>query len=271
MKTGLLSYLRLALAASLALCAASCALPRGKTGGTAAKSTTPGKASKVVPAEAADEHDDYAVVEVADPLERVNRGIFWFNDKAYNVVLRPISKGYQFVLPKPVRRSIDNAFENVKFPVRFVNSALQGKFKRAGKETGKFFVNTFVGVGGLMNISDKVPALANVPTEDTGQTFAVWGMGHGAYLMLPIMGPTSVRDGVGLIGDYALNPVNWGVFYHGGHDWEHDWTSIPPSANTLRSLPAQLETYDATTRDAVDPYISVRSAYIQARSEAAKK
>ncbi len=210
------------------------------------------------------------MVEVSDPLERVNRGIFWFNDKAYTVLLRPVSKGYQIIFPKPVRRGIDNAFENVKFPVRFVNSALQGKFKRAGQETGKFLMNTFVGVGGVMNISDKIPALAHVPNEDTGQTFAVWGMGHGAYLMLPIMGPTSLRDGVGLIGDYALNPINWGIFYHGGHDWEHDWTSIPPSANTIRSLPAQLETYDAATRDAVDPYISVRSAYIQARSEAAK-
>lgn len=278
MKSGSSSHLvRLALSGALAFLASACSMPRqpaaaaatpGPSGKTAGTNTKPGKSHKADPY---DEHDDYAVVEVRDPLERLNRGTFWFNDKLYTVVVRPISKGYQFVFPRPVRKGIDNAFENVKFPVRFVNSALQGKFKRAGQETGKFFVNTVAGVGGVLNVSDKIPSLANVPAEDTGQTFAVWGMGHGAYLVLPFFGPSSLRDGVGMAGDYVLNPVNWGIFYHGGHDWEHDWTMIPPAANTLRSAPALLDLYDAATKDAVDPYISTRSAFIQAREDAAKK
>lgn len=287
MKTVSSPLTRLALSTALALLAASCSLPRTtaettaasaaagdkKKSGTTAKQT--GKAEKAASAKdgdaSPDGDDEYAVVEVADPIEKINRGTFWLNDKLYTVLLRPISKGYQFVFPRPVRKGIDNAFDNVKFPVRFVNSALQGKFKRAGQETGKFVVNTVAGVGGVLNVSDKVPALAHVPAEDTGQTFATWGIGHGAYVVLPFFGPSSLRDGVGMAGDYLLNPVNWGIFYHGGHDWEHDWTYIPAGANTLRSLPAQLETYDSATKDAVDPYISVRSIYVQAREDAAKK
>lgn len=214
-----------------------------------------------------EEEDEYAQAEVSDPLEMVNRGMFKVNDGLYTAIFRPVSKGYEFVFPKPVRKGIDNAFDNVKFPVRLVNCALQGKFKRAGQETGKFFVNSLLGVGGVYKYSERIPELVDVPAEDTGQTFAKWGIGHGPYIVLPLLGPSSLRDTVGLAGDYALNPVNWGVFYTGR---DHDWTYIPPTANTVRSLPAQLEAYDAAKENAVDSYISVRSAYIQNRAEAAK-
>lgn len=220
-----------------------------------------------------DELDDYAETSVSDPLEPFNRVMFKTNDCLYLVIFRPISKGYELAFPKPVRKGIDNAFENVKYPVRFVNCALQGKFKRAGQETGKFLVNTLGGVGGIFRVSDKVPDLVNIPAEDLGQTLAKWGVGHGPFIVLPLMGPSSVRETVGLAGDYALNPVNWGLFFRGGGSSElsKDWTMIPPSANTLRSLPEQLEIYDAATKDAVDPYISARSAFIQNRAEAAGK
>ena len=214
-----------------------------------------------------DDLDEYSVVEISDPIEGLNRATFWFNDKLYLIVFRPISKGYEKVLPKRARKGIYNAFENVKYPVRVVNCALQGNFKRAGLETEKFLLNTVGGVGGLIRLSDKVPSLANLPEEDTGKTFAKWGIGHGAYIVIPFLGPSSVRDGVGLIGDYALNPVNWGLFAGG----DHDWTMIPPYANTLRALPMQLGTYDDAKKDAIDPYISIRSAYVQYRNEAVKK
>lgn len=272
------SLSRLALSGAFVLLASACSMPKSNPAASTEPSpvantgtSTKAKGAKAGAPAPVDENDDYAEVAVADPLERMNRGIFWFNDKLYLVLLRPVSKGYEVVFPKPVRTGVNNAFENVKFPVRFVNSALQGKFKRAGQETGKFVVNTVAGVGGLLNISDKIPAIANVPSEDTGQTFAKWGIGHGAYVVLPFFGPSSVRDGVGMVGDYFLNPVNWGIFYHGGHDWEHDWTMIPPAANTLRSLPDQLSIYDAATKEAVDPYLSVRSTYVQNREDAARK
>lgn len=214
-----------------------------------------------------DDLDEYAVVEISDPLERLNRATFWVNDKMYLVIFRPLSKGYEKVLPRAVRKGIDNAFENARFPVRVVNNALQGKFRRVGQETEKFLLNTIAGVGGIFRVSEKVPTLAALRETDTGMTFAVWGMGHGAYIVIPFLGPSSLRDGVGLIGDYALNPVNWGYFSPG----KHDWTMIPPSANTLRALPSQLSAYEEGKRDAIDPYIAIRSAYVQYRADAAQK
>lgn len=216
---------------------------------------------------ATDDLDEYAVVDIADPFERINRGTFWVNDKLYLLIFRPISKGYEKVVPKSARKGIDNAYDNIKFPVRLVNHALQGKFNRVGRETEKFLLNTVVGVGGLIRVSDKVPVLAELPDQDTGATFAKWGMGHGAYVVIPFLGPSSVRDGIGLIGDYALNPVNFAIYWHDAPDW----TLIPPSGNTLRALPSQLGAYDSAKSDAVDPYIAIRSAYVQFREAAVRK
>ncbi len=231
----------------------------------ASTKSTSGKASREVAK--ADETDEYAEPEVSDPLQGLNRATFRFNDGLYTVLIRPISKGYEAVIPKAMRKGIDNAFDNVKFPVRLVNCVLQVKFERAGKETQKFVVNSVVGVGGLVRVSDKIASLTDVPPADTGLTFAHWGMGHGPYLVLPLLGPSSLRDGVGYAGDYALNPVNWGMFWRG----RHDWTMIPPAVNTVRASPEQLSKYDAATKDAVDPYLSARSAYLQNRAEAAKQ
>jgi phospholipid-binding lipoprotein MlaA len=105
--------------------------------------------------------DEYAAAPVADPLEPVNRGIFWLNDGIYTIVLRPISKGYEKVVPKLVRESLDNLFANAKFPIRFVNCALQGNFKRALQETGGFLVNSTIGFAGVVRQSDHFPALAD--------------------------------------------------------------------------------------------------------------
>ncbi len=214
-----------------------------------------------------DETDEYAAGEVADPLEALNRATFMLNHGVYTVLLRPISKGYETVVPKPLRKGIHNAYENVKFPVRFVNSTLQGDFKRAGQETGKFLVNTVAGVGGVMTPSEKIPALAGLPAVDTAQTFARWGIGNGPYLVLPLLGPSTIRDTVGLAGDFALNPVSWVTFVYGGYAW----TIAIPAANTMRSLPNQMAQYDAATKDALDAYIAARASYIQYRAGIAKK
>jgi len=215
----------------------------------------------------ADDLDEYAAVEVSDPLEPLNRVTFTLNHGIYTFLLKPVSKVYETIIPKFVRTGVHNAYENVKFPVRFVNHTLQGNFKRSGQETGKFLVNSVAGIGGLMQPAEKIPALANVPAADTGQTFAKWGIGHGPYIVLPILGPTTTRDVVGLAGDYALNPVSWVTIIYG----EYVWTIAVPAANTMRSLPSQLAQYDAAVENAVDPYLSTRTAYIQYRAEVAKK
>lgn len=261
----------LPLAALLSQCTASkVSAPQGGTPPTAAAPAKGGTADKAAPAAggATDDLDEYAVVEIADPLEKLNRGTFWVNDKLYLVLVRPLAKGYTKVIPQPLRKGIDNAFVNVRYPGRAINNLLQGKFKNAGLETEKFLLNTVVGIGGIFKPSDKFESLANLPLQDTGKTFAIWGMGHGAYVVLPFYGPSSVRDGFGMAGDYVMNPLNWGVFWSGS---DHDWTQIPPAVDTLRLLPPNIDAYDDATEGAIDPYIAVRSAYVQLREETVKK
>jgi phospholipid-binding lipoprotein MlaA len=211
--------------------------------------------------------DEYSAALVSDPIEPVNRAIFWFNHGVYTVVVRPISKVYETVLPKQVRKGLDNLFENVRFPVRFVNGALQGNFKRARQELEKFLINSSIGIGGIFRQSDRVPSLAEVPAADTGQTFAKWGIKPGPYIVLPLLGPSTLRETIGYAGDSALNPVSWVTTAYGGPAW----TIAIPSTNTLRSLPHHLRVYDAATKDTLDPYLAARSAYIQYRNEVALK
>lgn len=222
---------------------------------------------------AGDDLDEYQASEIPDPIEPVNRAIFAFNDGLYTVALRPISRGYEFIVPKPVRRGIHNAYDNVRFPVRLVNSLLQAKFPQAGRETGKFLVNSTAGIGGILRVSDRFPALADVPEADTGQTFAKWGIGPGFYIVLPVLGPNNLRDTVGAAGDAALNPVTWvGFLFGGGYFWGGpNWTTGVTSGNTLRGLPGQMDAYDTATENSLEKYIAARTAYTQFRDAKAKE
>jgi phospholipid-binding lipoprotein MlaA len=243
---------RLLLAATV-LCLAACTTSKPK----ASQSATNGAAAQ----------DDYDIAtQISDPLEPLNRATFVMNDKIYQWVLTPVSKTYTAVLPAGVRDCIDNVYENAKFPVRFINAGLQGKFNRAGKELQKFAVNTFAGFGGIIKQSNRIPSLSGVPSEDAGQTLAKWGLGHGPYLVLPLLGPSSAREVVGLAGDYALDPINWGFFLQSDAD---DWAWIPSTGNTVRALPLQLQRYNDTTATAIDPYTAVRSTFVQNRNSAA--
>lgn len=215
----------------------------------------------------ADEEDDFdeaEVVRILDPLERVNRGVFAFNDKLYDWVLRPVARGYVRVVPAAGRTGVGNFFENLGAPVRIVNSALQGKLDRAGRETGKLVVNTVAGVGGVFKISDRVEALADVPEEDLGQTLGVWRIGRGPYLVLPVFGPSTLRDTVGGFGDRFLDPLDWGLIEDiDGYDWT--WSAALEVVDTVQELPDRFGSYDAAREGAIDPYVALRSAYVQNR------
>lgn len=220
--------------------------------------------------ELVEEVDEYAVPSVYDPLEPVNRAIFAFNEGAYRYALRPLARGYVKVVPRPVRTGIGNVFDNLRYPVRAVNSLFQGKPRQVARETGKFVVNTVVGVGGIGKPSERIPALADVPAEDTGQTFGVWGIGRGPYLVLPLFGAGTARDTVGLVGDYFLNPLSWGLLERSSnYDWT--WDAVPAAVNGVNSVPGILDAYDAARRDAVDPYVAIRSAYVQYRDAAVRQ
>lgn len=232
--------------------------------GKAAIAAADGKTAAV---DGNDDWDEVAEVKVLDPIEPVNRGVFWFNHQLYTYIAKPFSTVYKFVFPEVARKGIRNAFDNVRFPVRFVNHTLQGRLDRTAQETGRFLVNSTVGVGGLMKPADKIPALADIPKSDTGQTFATWGIPHGPYLVFPVLGPTSCRDLVGTAGDTVLNPVSWAAFVFPGAAWTVGVTA-PSGAH---GLPDQMDRYDAATKDTLDPYIAARTSYIQYREAQRKK
>lgn len=195
-------------------------------------------------------------VRVADPIEPVNRALFVFNDRLYFWLLKPLARGYAFVVPDPVRVGIRNALTNVAMPVRLVNSLLQGKVKGAGRELARFTINTTIGMGGLFDTAKNdwgIPA----SQEDTGQTLGAYGLGHGVYLVLPFFGPSSLRDAAGLGGDALLNPLSVLVDL--------------PTAVEIRAGKAvndtslQMGEYEDIKAAAVDPYLAVRDGYIQYR------
>ncbi|MDR1686759.1 MAG: VacJ family lipoprotein [Desulfovibrio sp.] len=208
-----------------------------------------------------DEDDAYADQVgriIADPLEPVNRAFFVINDVILEHAARPLSAGYTFVTPEFMRKGISNFFYNLNFPVRFTNNLLQGKPLAAGVEMSRFIFNTTAGLGGLFNPAEKLETVVPVSDEDTGQTMGVWGIGEGLYLVWPLLGPKTLRDTVGLGGDYLLSPTTW---------IDDPWQlGLGLSAlEVVNNLDQILDMYDQLKLGAVDPYASVRDAYVQNR------
>ena len=248
---------------ALLLCLSGCAVS-GKD--PAAKSVRP--ASSAV----GDNFANVPVQKVNDPFQGFNRTMFGFNDELDTHALRPLAHGYAIIVPRPVRTGISNFFDNVQFPVRFVNSVLQGKLKRSAQEAGKFVFNTTFGVGGLIRVSDHVSGLADVPAEDFGQTLGIWGIPAGPYIVIPVLGPSDCRDIVGFAGDYVMSPLNWHTLGFIHHRYISDGVSIALSGvRYLNALPKTVETYDQIRSGAVDPYIAVRDAYLSYREAQMKK
>ncbi len=197
-----------------------------------------------------------AKLQVADPLEPFNRGVFWVNDKLYFYLFKPIARGYR-VVPEGVRSRIGNAFTNLAFPIRFVNSLLQLKFRGAAVEFDRFLINSTVGLGGFFDPASNLPEL-KAQNEDLGQTFGRYGIGHGFYLVLPVLGASSLRDGVGTLGDVFLDP-----WYYTGLTWAEQ--GGVKGGEIVNWLSLDRDTYEQIKRDAIDPYLFIRNAYIQRR------
>lgn len=209
------------------------------------------------------EEDEFELdgVSVWDPLEPVNRGIFWFNDKAYRYVLKPVARGLR-VVPKPIRKSGSNFFSNLLAPMRVINSLLQLKFKQAGTELARFGINTTIGIVGLFDPADKHFNIKK-QSEDLGQTLGTYGLGHGLYIVIPILGPSSVRDGIGILGDATVDPI-----YRVFNDQDALAAKVFDSVNNL-SL--DNDTYESLTDDSIDPYATIRDAYLQSRKKSVEE
>lgn len=213
--------------------------------------------------EAIDFWDEYEIVEpvtaIADPLQPINRVIFRFNDSVYAYLLTPLAKGYSKLIPLSVRQNIDNFYTNWAFPVRLVNTALQGKFERSVRETERFLVNTTLGIGGLFDPASEWDDLSILPAEDLGQSLGHWGLGHGFYLVLPLIGPSSARDLVGRVGDGFLDPINY---------IDNNTVRVALHAEAfINRSPTLMDAYQALNEAATDPYIALRDAYSQRRKK----
>ena len=194
----------------------------------------------------------------SDPLEPLNRVFFQFNDKFYFWLLKPASQLYGIFIPPGIRVCIHNGFDNLKFPVRFVNNVLQGKFKVAGIETARFVINSTLGLVGFFEMASREFNLPPPADEDTAQTLAFFGLKPGFFIMWPILGPSTVRDSVGLAGDAFLNPLYYVP--------QSLWTSTAIRAGILvNNTSLRIGEYEDFKKAALDPYVSMRQAYLQYR------
>lgn len=191
-----------------------------------------------------------------DPWEPFNRRIFWFNDKLDQYALEPVARGWDYVIPDPVQRSLSHFFNNLRFPIVFVNNLLQGKPRPAVEELARFQINTFIGGLGFFDVA----ADFGLPLqhEDTGQTLGVWGIAPGPYLVLPLLGPSGMRDGVGLVGDAILGFYTYFITVPG--------VTLGATAINLVNERSRLLELVKNAKDAsLDYYTFVRNAYVQHR------
>ena len=211
--------------------------------------------------------DDFEMIEkelnnkkqhVSDPLKPVNHMMYHLNDRLYFWLLKPLGNAYKGVVPRPARCGIRNFFHNLTTPARFVNCMLQGKKRAAGKELYRFALNTTEGVLGLGDPAKTKYGLE--PTEeDLGQTLAKHGVGNGIYLVLPLMGPSTLRDTFGMVGDQFLNPVRY-------VKTRRDSMAITAFRITNEKS-FQIGDYESFKETSPEPYIGIREAYIQYRTK----
>jgi phospholipid-binding lipoprotein MlaA len=190
-----------------------------------------------------------------DPLEPINRGIFSFNNTFDHYLFKPIAKGYDTVVPGPVKTGVSNAFQNVADVQSIVSDVVQLKPAKLGDDLGRVLLNSTIGLGGIFDLA--TPMGIERGDEDFGQSFGYWGIGAGPYLMLPFMGPTSLRDVVGRGIDGQIDPVGF-------------VSSVPVrnSLQGLRVVDARVGLFPAEAlmnQAALDRYTFLRSAYLQRR------
>lgn len=189
-----------------------------------------------------------------DPWEGFNRGVYGFNDVTDRALLKPVARGYKAVLPNFARRGVGNFFDNLVTPRSSLNNFLQGKPGRGFSDLGRFLMNSTFGIGGLVDVA--TPAGLEATDEDFGQTFAVWGVGDGPYVVLPFLGPRTLRDTIALPFDFLADPL-----YH------YDEASVKDKLRVLEIIDfrARLLAADALLEESSDPYITLRESYLQNR------
>lgn len=198
-----------------------------------------------------------------DPWEGFNEKMFWFNREVLDrYILKPVATAWDFVLPDVAQKSIHNVFDNLAVVRRVVNNALQLKFTRAGTELARFGINSTVGVVGIFDVAKEGFGIQQ-RDEDTGQTFGVWGIGPGPYLVLPFLPPLTVRDGIGYLFDGAMTPYVYFIPWYA--------PLAGTITNTVNERSLNLDRYERVAETTVDLYSAVRNAYLQRRAAEIKQ
>lgn len=195
---------------------------------------------------------------IADPLEPANRGIHAFNKGVDTVVVRPVSQAYGAVVPEPVERTFENFFGNLALPSDIVNNALQGDSVAFGDNLGRFLMNSTLGLGGLLDIAGEA-GIARQPA-DFGQTLALYGVGEGPYVELPLLGPRTLRDATGTIVDIVTNPLSLG-----SSDTADDIILGARVVEVVDTRDQFATAIDSVLYDSEDSYAAAQTAYIQSR------
>ncbi len=198
--------------------------------------------------------------DVSDPLEGMNRGIFKFNDAVDTAVLEPVARGYRSAVPQPARTGVRNVLRNIKTPTNFANDLLQGDVTAAGDTLTRFFANTLFGLGGLVDVAGTEGV--KYREEDFGQTLAVWGAGDGPYLVLPLLGPSNVRDTAGMVVDTYTDPVRLWLVNTDRDGWYYGRVVLA-SVDKREEL---LDVLSDLKKNSIDYYAAIRSSYTQRRA-----
>jgi phospholipid-binding lipoprotein MlaA len=189
-----------------------------------------------------------------DPFERVNRSMYTFNERIDRSFAKPLAKAYRAVVPQVVRTGVGNFLGNLDYPTTIINAALQGKLRQSGRDSARFLLNTTLGLGGIFDPATAAGFEAN--DEDFGQTLGTWGVPAGPYLMLPIFGPSTMRDTPTRLVDRATTPVQY---------VEETAINLGVSALSLLDGRAALLDLDSQLTKTYDPYAFLRNAWLQRR------
>ena len=220
-----------------------------------------GAASDEVKTDSSDFETSKFEDEIYDPIEPFNRVIFSFNNAADKIILEPVSKGYK-KLPSPIQSGISNFLSNLRMPLVFVNQLLQGQGKNASESAGRFLVNSTIGVFGLVDVADKIGL--EEKQEDFGQTLATWGVGDGFYIVLPLFGPSNVRDTAGMVLTATTDPIN-AYAVSEGEAWV---VPLRRAVNAVDNRSKIIDEVNALRNNSIDYYAAVRSSYYQNRKAA---
>ena len=204
-----------------------------------------------------------ASTDVYDPLEGWNRNVYAFNEAVDKAALEPVARAYRVATPGLFREGVRNFLSNLNQPVVFANTVLQGNADASGETFGRFLINTTIGVAGIFDVASSMGVAKH--REDFGQTLGVWGVDEGAYLMLPLLGPSNVRDAFGMATDRAFDPLTWTEFED--PDLDDDLRlglAIVGAISTRERLIEQIE----TLRDQPEPYVALRRNYTSQRQAA---